>query len=297
MKPLVVRRATSRDRFAIADLTSDAERMVLQVAWADVERALGNHWNQEDADLFVGEQEGQLVCVLGSFVGPDTVAQIRFLALLDGWPVDEVLETLLPPIGRALCEKKVSQLSFIGMEEWLLDGLLAQGFRRVSSIVTMHKSDWIVPGAGNQQVAVRSAAPGDLEQILAIDQAAFEPLWRHTLRALAEQLESCPFFTVAQLDGEIVGYEYATMTGRHGHITRIAVRPDHQGQGIGVRLLAEAVVFFRRRAAFGITLNTQRDNARARRLYDWFGFRPLGKEAEVVVYSYDGCKTYTHSDG
>jgi ribosomal protein S18 acetylase RimI-like enzyme len=49
-----------------------------------------------------------------------------------------------------------------------------------------------------------------------------------------------------------------------------------------VRLLAEAVDSMEAGGAFGITLNTQQDNVRALRLYKWFGFRSLGKEAEVL---------------
>ena len=120
---------------------------------------------------------------------------------------------------------------------------------------------------------------------MAIDQAAFEPLWRNTPYALEEQLKSSPFFVIARWDGQAVGYTYVSMTGRHAHLTRIAVSPAYHGEGIGVRLLAEAIAFCRRRAVFGITLNTQQDNRRAHRLYEWFGFRPLGKEAEVVIYT------------
>ena len=83
---------------------------------------------------------------------------------------------------------------------------------------------------------------------------------------------------------QVAGYAYASLTGRHGHLTRLTVHPGTQGQRIGIRLLAEAVGFFQRERVYGITLNTQQSNTRARRLYEWFGFIALGKEAEVWVY-------------
>jgi ribosomal-protein-alanine N-acetyltransferase len=82
----------------------------------------------------------------------------------------------------------------------------------------------------------------------------------------------------------VVGYACASLEGRYGHLTRVAVYPDYRGAGVGVRLLAETMSFFRTQRVFGITLNTQQDNRRARRLYEWFGFSPLGREAYVMVH-------------
>jgi len=79
-----------------------------------------------------------------------------------------------------------------------------------------------------------------------------------------------------------VGYQFNDLDGEHGHLTRIAVHPNFQGQGIGVRLMAEAMDFFQAVGVKVITLNTQRDNFAARRLYRWFGFHRLDEEALVL---------------
>ena len=57
-----------------------------------------------------------------------------------------------------------------------------------------------------------------------------------------------------------------------GYLVRIAVHNRAQGRGVGVRLLAEAVEYFARAGVTRILLNTQEDNVRAHRLYEWFGF-------------------------
>jgi ribosomal-protein-alanine N-acetyltransferase len=100
---------------------------------------------------------------------------------------------------------------------------------------------------------------------------------------LAQVLQEAAHFAVAELASRIVGYAYSSLTGRHGHISRIAVDPAYQGQGIGIRLLSETIRFFEQNRAFGITLNTQQDNARSRRLYEWFGFKLLGDEAYLFT--------------
>jgi ribosomal-protein-alanine N-acetyltransferase len=193
-----------------------------------------------------------------------------------------VLEALLLPLRRELHVRGVQTLAYIGLAEWLLERLLESGFERVNTIVAMQKSDWNVPDWGNQSVMVRQAREGDVQLVLDIDQSVFIPLWRNTVANLTEWLANS-FFVVADREGEVVGYECLMMIGKHAHLARVAVHPDHQGRRIGVRLLAEAVAHCRKQGAYGMTLNTQRDNWRSRRLYEWFGFKVLGIEAQVMV--------------
>jgi ribosomal protein S18 acetylase RimI-like enzyme len=175
----------------------------------------------------------------------------------------------------------VTTLAFVGVERWLLDGLATNDFAQINTVVTLQKTGWDVPSLGNRALVVRPATESDSPAILDIDRQAFKPLWRNTPLTLSEFMHTCPYFTVAELEQQMVGYAYASLTGRHGHLTRIAVHPRAHGQQIGVRLLADVVHFFADQRVFGITVNTQQDNVRARRLYEWFGFVLLGQEAQV----------------
>jgi ribosomal protein S18 acetylase RimI-like enzyme len=56
------------------------------------------------------------------------------------------------------------------------------------------------------------------------------------------------------------------------NIHDLAVVPDRRGQGIGRALLQAAEAEARRRGCCKLTLEVRDDNARARRLYDGFGF-------------------------
>jgi ribosomal protein S18 acetylase RimI-like enzyme len=175
----------------------------------------------------------------------------------------------------------VTTLAFVGVEKWLMDGLAANGFALSNTVVTLQKTGWDVPSTGHPSVAVRPAHESDFPHILDIDRLAFDPLWQNTPLTLAEFLRASPYFCVAGLEQDVVGYAYASLVGRHGHLTRIAVHPRYHSQRIGVRLLADVLRFFQRQRVFGVTVNTQRDNTRALRLYEWFGFVLLGQEAEV----------------
>ena len=282
MGAAAARRATQDDCQAIDDLVHKARRVVLHMPW---DRVLGGESNRgalATHDFFLVEQDGQIGCACGLHIRPGTVAQMRILALYDGWPVYETLRSLLPLVMEALGEKKIRRLAFIGSEAWLLPGLMGNDFRPTQTILTFQKTNFAIPDPGHPSVIVRPATPGDFAAILSIDRAAFEPLWHNTWQTLAECL-GAPFFDVAELDGCVVGYAHATLTGRHAHLARIAVHTAWQGQHIGTRLLAEAIRFFQHQRVFGITLNTQHDNARARRLYEWFGFELLGEEAQVWI--------------
>jgi ribosomal-protein-alanine N-acetyltransferase len=227
----------------------------------------------------------QLGCACGLFIEPQSVAHIRVLALHNAWPVSETLAALLPYAIKTVKARGVETLAFLGTEQWLIDGLLSQYFGLKNTIITLQKMTFNAPDRGNMDVLIRPAIQADFDSILNIDYAAFEPLWHHTLDMLSHVSQETAYFAVAELTGQVVGYVYSNLTGRHGHISRIAVDPAYQGQGIGVRLLSETILFFKQKRAFGITLNTQQDNVRSRHLYEWFGFKLLGDEAYLLTRS------------
>ena len=55
-----------------------------------------------------------------------------------------------------------------------------------------------------------------------------------------------------------------------------------KGRGVGVRLMSEAITFFQKAHVLRIMLNTQDDNARAHRLYEWFGFVRINQMGFVL---------------
>jgi ribosomal-protein-alanine N-acetyltransferase len=213
-------------------------------------------------------------------------ALLRGVGLVDDWPMRTYLETLLPPTLDRLRSQEVTSLIYIGSDRWLADPLLRDwDFSIQDTIVTYAKEDLSVPTRGNQQVHVRSAHPGDFPDLVALDEVIFDPLLCNTSQAFAHALENLPYFVVAVLAGQTVGYLFSSQQGDKGHLVRIAVHPDYQGHGIGARLVAEAIEFFRTKKVKVVTLNTQKDNAVSQRLYRRFGFRPVGEEALVLKYN------------
>jgi ribosomal protein S18 acetylase RimI-like enzyme len=289
--PAHIRRAQPHDIRAIYNLVLYAQRRVMLVEWEELRGALQppSQANTPDTaslashrmDLLCGEADGQVISFWASRVGPEGIAHLQALIVHDEWPERPNATALLNGVKQALRDGGRVQLAYVGLEPWLTEVLVENGFTRCGSVIALQKVDGAIPDRGNSGVYVRQAKASDLPAILAVDTRAFVPLWRTDPSTLADRLAHSPFFRVGELGQRIVAYAYASLVGRHGHLTRLVVDPSVQGQRIGIRLLAECIDFFGRQGVYGITLNTQDDNHRARHLYRRFGFVPMGQEAGV----------------
>jgi len=82
---------------------------------------------------------------------------------------------------------------------------------------------------------------------------------------------------VAALEGEeLIGYAGLSVNGDEGWVQNIAVRQDRQRRGIGRALLQALLAEAARRRVQGVLLEVAVDNGTAQRLYDSFGFEPVG---------------------
>lgn len=64
--------------------------------------------------------------------------------------------------------------------------------------------------------------------------------------------------------------------GEQGDVQTIAVARDHQGTGLGARLLAELLRAATAFECHEVMLECRVDNVRAQKLYERFGFEPIG---------------------
>ncbi len=214
-------------------------------------------------------------------------AWMRGLVLSDRVAPERALARLLPALDDLARQLAVTSLYYAGDEQadqWLRPLLEQFGYHHHTDVVVYEKRDWEIPAAGNADVQVRPARAVDLSEVLQLDAHCFEPQWVKDESILAPAIADDSFFVVAELNGQIVGYSYATshFGGRLAHLVRIAVEPALRGRGIGVRLLAEFVAYAVEAGAGLLTLNTQAYNHHAQRLYRWFGFTPTGERQPVL---------------
>jgi ribosomal protein S18 acetylase RimI-like enzyme len=74
--------------------------------------------------------------------------------------------------------------------------------------------------------------------------------------------------------GEVIAYALTGRAGPTGYLQRLAVRPAHQGEGLGRSLAVDCLHWLRRHRAIRVLVNTQATNERAFNLYVSLGFRP-----------------------
>jgi ribosomal protein S18 acetylase RimI-like enzyme len=104
---------------------------------------------------------------------------------------------------------------------------------------------------------------------------------------------------VADEDGAVVGYAYGalegpdwlTLRGPAGVIYDLMVDPEHRRQGVGRRLLEEAITALQRLGAPQVMLETAAPNVAAQRLFTCAGFRPTLIEMTRGFGSADGHDT------
>jgi [ribosomal protein S18]-alanine N-acetyltransferase len=186
-----------------------------------------------------------------------------------------LLDTMLEYLVKSLIARGVRYLYYSGNDihnDWLRDILLPREFVPYRLLYSYDKFDYSVPTKGNAQVKVRPVERGDIPALLAIEEACFEDFWRYDALSFEDIAATHPYFVVAELNGKVVGYQFNALEGEFGYLVRIAVHPSVSGQGIGARLMSEAIDFFKKAKVLRIMLNTQDDNTHAHRLYEWFGF-------------------------
>lgn len=123
-------------------------------------------------------------------------------------------------------------------------------------------------------VILRRGVIDDLGAILRIDAACFDPFWAYGQTRLAGMLGT-DLVSVAELDGQVIGYTLSTVERGSGTLGRIAVAPEHGGLGAGYALLADSAHTMAEAGAHSVSLCTQQANVTAQALYIRVGMRRI----------------------
>lgn len=121
----------------------------------------------------------------------------------------------------------------------------------------------------------------DIDAVLELEKDLFpEDAWSRGMfwseLAHSRGPEATRRYVVAEEGKRIVGYAGLASSGELADVQTIAVARDHQGTGLGSRLLTELL---RAATAFEcaeVMLECRVDNVRAQKLYERFGFEAIG---------------------
>jgi GNAT superfamily N-acetyltransferase len=219
-----------------------------------------------------GDAQGVVAC-LGATVADGGAAWLR-MATLAGRGTPDALDALWGQLRADLVSHGVAQVGVLAIDGWIEAFLPAWDFAQNNAVVTYRHRGRHQPFALPSALNLRHATHEDLPTIARVDEAAFGPLWRHDQTDLGSAFAIAASVTVAELEGQIVGYELSTQHRENGHLARLAVLPHLQRQGIGSSLVSSVLVQFHQRGVREVTVNTQRDNHVSQRLYERMGFKP-----------------------
>lgn len=126
----------------------------------------------------------------------------------------------------------------------------------------------------------------DLPEVEAIERASFTTPWPPNAYRSELSENRLASYLVAWIGDRVVGYAGMWLMVDEAHITTFAVHPSWRRRRIGERLLLAMLDLAATRRAREATLEVRVSNLAARRLYEKYGFRPVGVRPRY--YSDDG---------
>jgi ribosomal-protein-alanine N-acetyltransferase len=126
------------------------------------------------------------------------------------------------------------------------------------------------------RLSVEPMRSDDIPAVHAIESASFPTPWPPY--AFRGELETnrMAHYLVVRAGSRVVAYAGFWLMVDEAHVTTFAVLPVYRRRGIGGRLLSEVMELSAALGASVVTLEVRLGNAAARRLYQRFGFRPVG---------------------
>jgi ribosomal protein S18 acetylase RimI-like enzyme len=277
---LNVRRAGLEDRQKLANLIHFEIYVHRHLDWRPPLDWLGNH------PYLVAEKNGEIVAALACPPDPPKVAWIRLFAISANISIEKAWGALWPEAREILRYlPHPTQVAAIPLQRWFQSVLVDSDFDLTHRVVML---SW-TPGKHNlaerqNNSLIRPMNFDDLPEVEKIDNAAFGTVWQTSQSGLELAFKQAAVATVVEEEGRLLGYQISTTTPMGGHLARLAVHPDTQGQGLGYSLLKDMLSQFERRGAQAVTVNTQQDNRVSLSLYEKAGFRHTGEEYPVYQF-------------
>jgi len=123
---------------------------------------------------------------------------------------------------------------------------------------------------------IRSMTVGDLDQVMLLELACFSVPW--TKDAFLSEIEKnqLAHYIVIEENDKIIGYGGVWYIMDEGHITNVAIHPEHRKKGLG-KILVDGMMDAAKKADINhMTLEVRKSNIPAIKLYERMGFDVAG---------------------
>ena len=278
---VTLRPALPPDHSALYRFVTSQNHIHRHLDWRDALEWLGRE------PFWLMEEEEQISAVLACPPEPEEVAWVRLFAASIHTSPDRAWNMLFECALKTLRQLTPRPaIVSLAMREWYEDLLQRKGFIHHQDIVVfLFDQQPPAPPTLDSAIQVREMEAQDLPAVYHIDNEAFEPIWRLSHDDLRFAYEKSTYCTVAERDGQLIGYSMSSSAGTYAHLARLAVARSARGQRIGYGLLHDLLKeLIEERGHWGVTLNTQHDNHDSLALYHKTGFRETGERFPVFIY-------------
>ena len=273
---LVARPAQPDDRNALQTLTRYETRVHAHLDWKPVEDWLG------DQPFWVAERGRRLVAALACPPDLPDTAWIRLLVVADGLDADAAWSVLWPPARDGLAQQGLQMVAGLSLDAWTSPLYEAGGLTRTHDVVVLSRLPGpSLPAASPGGARIRPARTADRSAIAAVDIAAFAAPWQLSVGMIRLALGQADYVSVAERDGQVIGYQLTTPSRNGAHLARLAVLPGEHGAGLGTALVADLIDHYERAGGREITVNNQHDNQASLAVYRRLGFVLTGTRFPV----------------
>ena len=115
-----------------------------------------------------------------------------------------------------------------------------------------------------------------LRQVLRIESQVYPRPWSAALFLQEMTRKTDRTYLVARYDTQVIGYAGIMLAPPEAHVTTIAVDPEWHRNHIGTRLMLGLIDSALARGCRSVSLEVRKSNAAAQKMYEHFGFRPVG---------------------
>lgn len=128
-------------------------------------------------------------------------------------------------------------------------------------------------------VRFRPMTGDDLPTVLALETTVYPDPWSEAVFR-EEIARHDRVYLVAEEGDLVVGFAGLLLVEHDAHVTTVAVDPASRGRGLGTRLMLALADAALESGAAHLTLEVRVSNTAARRLYERFGFEPVGRRKD-----------------
>ncbi len=247
-------------------LLSRARWQHRHVDWTDALDLIGHQ------PFLLASQENEPIGCLACPPDPPEVSWLRLFAVAPDFRAPDIWELLWPQAASAAMAAGAASAAVLMMGGWLAQCLIDSGFTQSNSVVFLEWHPRQMPAESGSPAALRALRSADLPHVVQLDNLAFEPIWRYSGASMLRALTHASMAMVAEHQGEITGYLIVSASALGAHIARLAIAPKWQGYGFGSALVRQAMQYTLDTGFSQLSVNTQSDNQRSRRLYRALGF-------------------------